>query len=101
MVLGPIVQKFAFGEYWTGFPRGYDLTDNKMLIMWLAWIAAAGTIGFRPGPREGVGLAVVVLSTIVMMVAYLIPHSFGGSELDYTQLEAGVPAREAVGTADR
>ncbi|MEM7233101.1 MAG: hypothetical protein AAF517_13045, partial [Planctomycetota bacterium] len=48
MVLGPIVQKYAFGAYWTGFPWGYDLTDNKMLIMWVAWIFACSTIGFKP-----------------------------------------------------
>ena len=40
MILGPIVQKYAFGEYWTGFPYGGDFTDNKMLIMWLAWAIA-------------------------------------------------------------
>ena len=37
MVLGPIVQKYAFGDYWTGFPFGGDWTDNKMLVMWLSW----------------------------------------------------------------
>lgn len=31
MVLGSIVQKYAFGAYWTGFPFGMDLTDNKTL----------------------------------------------------------------------
>ena len=99
MILGPIVQKYAFGKLWTGFPWGYDLTDNKMLIMWLAWIIAAATIGFRPRPRDRVGRVVVILATALMMVVYLIPHSMRGSELDYTKLEAGVPAREAIGTA--
>ena len=40
-VLGPVVQKLAFGEYWTGIPWGYDLTDNKTLIAGVAWILAA------------------------------------------------------------
>jgi hypothetical protein len=44
MILGPIVQKNAFGAYWTGFPFGYDLTDNKMLIMWLVWLVAFGVM---------------------------------------------------------
>ena len=35
------VQKAAFGAYWTGFPFGYDLTDNKTVLMWLAWVLAA------------------------------------------------------------
>ncbi|NJL28433.1 MAG: hypothetical protein HC897_11380 [Thermoanaerobaculia bacterium] len=48
MVLGPFVQKYAFGHYWTGFPFGGDLTDNKMLIMWVAWILACSVIGLKP-----------------------------------------------------
>ncbi|MCK7482728.1 MAG: hypothetical protein M0C28_40615 [Candidatus Moduliflexus flocculans] len=39
-VLGPLMQKFAFGVAWTGFPLGTDLTDNKTLIAFLAWIVA-------------------------------------------------------------
>ncbi len=31
-VLGPIIQKYAFGELWAGFPFGMDLTDNKVLF---------------------------------------------------------------------
>ncbi len=40
MILGPIVQKYAFGELWTGIPFGWDLTDNKTLIAFLFWILA-------------------------------------------------------------
>ena len=32
MILGPIVQKYAFGAYWTGIPFGHDLTDAKNLV---------------------------------------------------------------------
>lgn len=100
MVLGPIVQKYAFGAYWTGFPFGYDLTDNKTLIMWLAWIAACGVLGWRaraavPGWRSR---ATVVAAAVVMTAVYLIPHSLRGSELDYEALDAGVSAEDAVGT---
>jgi hypothetical protein len=100
MILGPFVQKYAFGEYWTGFPWGYDLTDNKMLIMWGAWLLACSTVGLRPKKKEGVGRAVVVVAALVMTVVYLIPHSMRGSELDYSKVDAGVPAAEAVGTGD-
>ena len=48
MILGPLVQKSAFGEYWTGFPFGGDFTDNKMLIMWVVWALALAIIGFKP-----------------------------------------------------
>lgn len=100
MVLGPIVQKFAFGAYWTGFPWGMDLTDNKMLIMWLSWIFACSVIGLKPKPKEGVGRIVVLLAAVVMTGVYLIPHSMRGSELDYSKLEQGVPVHEAIGTSD-
>ncbi len=99
MILGPIVQKHAFGEYWTGFPFGYDLTDNKVLLMWLVWFGACVVVGIRGGgtgarrSRWAVGLA-----ALVMVVVYLIPHSAQGSELDYEALERGVPASEAVRT---
>jgi hypothetical protein len=39
-ILGPVVQKYAFGAFWTGFPFGSDLTDNKILIAMIGWIAA-------------------------------------------------------------
>ncbi len=32
MILGPVVQKYAFGVFWTGVPWGWDLTDNKTLV---------------------------------------------------------------------
>jgi hypothetical protein len=74
-VLGPIVQKFAFGAYWTGIPWGYDLTDNKTLIAGAAWILAA--IQFRGGRQARVA---VVVATVVTMVVFAIPHSVWGSE---------------------
>ena len=40
MILGPIVQKYAFGELWAGVPFGWDLTDNKTLIAFIFWILA-------------------------------------------------------------
>ena len=100
MILGPIVQKYAFGAYWTGFPWGGDLTDNKMLIMWVAWLSACGAIGLHRRKKEGVGRAVVVVASIVMTVVYLIPHSMRGSELDYSQVEQGVDPSRAIGTGE-
>ncbi len=100
MILGPFVQKYAFGEYWTGFPWGYDLTDNKMLIMWVAWLLACSTVGTAPKKKELVGRIVVGVAAIVMTIVYMIPHSMRGSELDYSKLDQGVPATEAIGTGD-
>jgi len=98
MMLGPVVQKYAFGEYWTGFPYGKDFTDNKMLIMWLAWLIALAIIGFKPKKKEMISRVVVVFATIVMSLAYLIPHSMGGSTLDYDKVDQGINPTEAIKT---
>lgn len=81
LILGPAVQKYAFGAFWTGFPFGIDLTDNKTLIAMLGWIWA--WFKNRNG-KDGRGW--IVFAAILMLAVYLIPHSVLGSELDYTKL---------------
>ena len=98
MILGPLVQKSAFGEYWTGFPYGGDFTDNKMLIMWLAWALALAVIGFKRKKKEIISRSSVSLAAVVMIVVYLIPHSLGGSTLDYDQVDQGIDPKEAIRT---
>lgn len=99
MILGPFVQKYAFGEYWTGFPMGGDWTDNKMLFMFLAWVFACSVIGLNPKKKTTILHRIVVFTAaIVMTVCYLIPHSMGGSELDYSQVDKGIDPSEAIKT---
>lgn len=98
MMLGPLVQKYAFGEYWTGFPWGGDWTDNKMLVMWLAWLVACLALGASTSPVTKVGRAVTVAAAVVMTGVYLIPHSMGGSQLDYEAVDQGVDPKEAIRT---
>jgi hypothetical protein len=98
MILGPLVQKSAFGEYWTGFPLGGDFTDNKMLIMWIVWALALAIIGFKPKKKENISRVVVFMAALVMSVVYLIPHSMGGSTLDYEQVDSGIDPKEAIKT---
>ena len=98
MILGPLVQKSAFGEYWTGFPFGGDFTDNKMLIMWVVWALALAIIGFKPKKKENISRAAVLTAALVMTVVYLIPHSMGGSTLDYDKVDQGIDPKEAIKT---
>lgn len=98
MMLGPIVQKYAFGEYWTGFPFGGDFTDNKMLIMWVVWALALAIIGFKAKKKENVSRMTVLGAALVMTVVYLIPHSMGGSTLDYDKVDQGIDPKEAIRT---
>jgi hypothetical protein len=81
LMLGPLVQKYAFGAYWTGWPYGHDLTDNKTLIAFLAWLPAT-ILAWR---RAKTRLA-VALGWLVMMGIFLIPHSARGSQLDWSQV---------------
>ncbi|MGB6865336.1 MAG: hypothetical protein WBE11_06555, partial [Candidatus Aminicenantaceae bacterium] len=81
LILGPLVQKYAFGALWTGFPFGYDLTDNKTLIAFLGWMAAL-IAGRKGKPARGWVLG----ASILLFVVYLIPHSLLGSQLDYSKL---------------
>ncbi len=79
MILGPIVQYLAFGDLWTGVPFGWDLTDNKTLIMVAAWGWVLWAV-LKEKQARGPAIVAAVLTLIV----YLIPHSVLGSELDYT-----------------
>ena len=92
LVLGPIVQKQAFGAYWTGFPFGGDLTDNKTLVMWLAWLTVCLAPLRWPRSRR----ALVLAATVVTLAVYLIPHSMRGSQLDYDAGELDAVSLVAV-----
>jgi hypothetical protein len=84
LVFGPLVQKYAFGEYWTGFPFGMDLTDNKTLIAFIAWLVAAIAVWTRSGASlHPMRRWFVVAAATILLATYLIPHSLMGSELDY------------------
>jgi hypothetical protein len=98
LVLGPIVQKFAFGAFWTGWPFGEDLTDNKTLAMWLGWVIAVFVLSRRREPADRVARWVVAAAAAVMITVYLVPHSLRGSQLDYGRAEAGGSAKDAVTT---
>jgi hypothetical protein len=89
LVLGPIVQKHAFGAYWTGWPFGTDLTDDKTLVMWLGWVAAVVAFWRRRDPLDRLARAVTIAAAVVMIAVYVVPHSLRGTELDYSKLEAG------------
>jgi hypothetical protein len=77
-LLGPLVQKYAFGVWWSGIPFGYDWTDNKVLVSLLAWGIAL--FANRGGRRSR---ASIYVAGVVTLLVYFIPHSIFGSEFDY------------------
>jgi hypothetical protein len=82
LIFGPIVQKYAFDAYWTGWPFGHDLTDNKTAIAFLAWCTVLLSLKRSNHPGRW-----VVAAAVLTLVIFLIPHSLLGSELDYSKLE--------------
>ena len=82
LILGPIVQKYAFDAYWTGWPLGHDLTDNKTAVIFIFWLIAF--LKLRKNPKH---TTMVIIATVVMLIVYAIPHSVLGSEIDYTKQE--------------
>ncbi len=80
LIFGPIVQKFAFGDWWTGWPFGTDLTDNKTAFALIFWIVAFFKTRNNPMHRTW-----VLVAAIILLAIYFIPHSLLGSEIDWTQ----------------
>lgn len=81
-ILGPLTQKYAFGEYWTGIPFGYDLTDNKTLFAMIGWVGAYFLYSKSKAPKKW-----ALFASLLLIVVYLIPHSMMGSEIDYNKLD--------------
>jgi len=76
MILGPVVQLYAFGDLWTGIPFGWDLTDNKTLFAFVFWILAVVMNRKKARPIY------TIIASIVLLLIYSIPHSMFGSELN-------------------
>jgi hypothetical protein len=79
LILGPVVQKYAFDAFWTGWPFGQDLTDNKTLLAFIFWAIAAWQLFRKPENRTW-----PVVAMVILLLVYLIPHSMFGSSLDYS-----------------
>ena len=81
LILGPVVQKFSFNAYWTGWPFGHDLTDNKSLFAFIFWVIALIMQYRNRGKKFW-----TILASVVLLIVFLIPHSVLGSEIDYTKM---------------
>jgi hypothetical protein len=77
-VMGPLVQYYAFGVWWSGIPFGFDWTDNKVLVELAFWILA---LFLNMGGRRNRWS--IYAAGLVTLIVYFIPHSIFGSEYDY------------------
>ncbi|MFN2395951.1 MAG: hypothetical protein ABR597_09720 [Bacteroidales bacterium] len=80
LIFGPIMQKYAFGAWWTGWPFGTDLTDNKTAVAFLFWAYAMVKV-YKNRYHRGW----VFAAAIITLMVFLIPHSMLGSEIDWTR----------------
>lgn len=81
LILGPIVQNYAFNAWWTGFPFGTDLTDNKTAVAFIVWLVTILMLKKSKNPK-----LLLLIASFVTIAVYLIPHSMFGSELDYSSM---------------
>jgi hypothetical protein len=77
-VFGPLVQRYAFGVWWSGVPYGYDWTDNKVLLELIFWLAA---LFMNRGKQRN--MLAVYMAGVFTLIVYFIPHSIFGSEYNY------------------
>jgi hypothetical protein len=89
IIIGPIMQDYAFGKLWTGWPsqgllKFGDLTDNKTAVTVIIWLIAMWRI--KKNPQAWVW---GIIASIVMLIVFFIPHSLLGSEVDFTKFPKG------------
>jgi len=89
---GALVAKAAFGTYWGGWPYGWDMTDNKTLLMFLAWLAACLLLPVAEARRMA-----LVAAAALTIVVYLIPHSLEESAPSQQQDAVEAPHGENNG----
>ena len=78
LIMGPLMQKYAFGEYWTGWPFGQDVTDNKTLVAFIVWLIAFFVLRKNPKNRFW-----PIFAAVITLLVFVVPHSMFGSEFDY------------------
>ncbi|MFZ4621733.1 MAG: hypothetical protein ACOYNS_14325 [Bacteroidota bacterium] len=82
MILGPVVLHYSFNEWWTGFPFGTDITDNKTLIAFVAWLGAVYGVQKSANPKRW-----IIAAAVITLLVFMIPHSLWGTELDYNTMK--------------
>ncbi len=78
--LGYLVAYQTFGQGWGGIPIGWDITDNKTLIILFFWLITflLSLKGLKGGDLKisrSLYFALVILSFVVTFISYMIPHS--------------------------
>ena len=87
LVLGPVVQKYAFNELWSEVPLGLNVSNNKTLIVIFAWLVALVMIQHKRA------FFWVFLASLITFALFLFPH---GLFVDQLSNETGKMIQERV-----
>jgi hypothetical protein len=71
---GPMMTWYAFKAWWTGWPVGTDLTDNKTAFAMMLWLGALFFLKRSKSPGRW-----VLVAAVGLLLVYLIPHSWIGT----------------------
>jgi hypothetical protein len=72
--IGWIIEKQVLGNYWEGVPFGWDITDNKTLIIFILWLVFIILQKSKKiSPRSYAKW--IIINTIITIILFLIPHS--------------------------
>jgi len=72
--IGWIIEYQVLGNFWEGIPFGWDITDNKTLLILIYWLAI-----FIPYRLKKISPStmskLIIFGTIFTLVLFIIPHS--------------------------
>lgn len=72
--LGCTIAYQVYGVWWSGIPFGWDITDNKTLLILIYWLAIL--IPYRLKKISPSTMAkLIIFGTIFTLALFLIPHS--------------------------
>jgi hypothetical protein len=99
MILGPIVQKLAYATFWRGWPVGGELTDIKVLVLWLAWVAAVVVVAASPNKTDRFARTTVVAAAAVLIILALVPHRLRGGQTGTSKSDTGRSVSDSISPA--
>jgi len=74
-IIAPIVHKYAVNDWWTGFPIGYSLNNNKFFLASLVWLVVVVTI------QRKYNRIISVVASLLSLLIFLIPSTFVENEV--------------------
>ncbi len=72
--IGWIIEYQVLGNFWEGIPFGWDITDNKTLLILIYWLAVFIPFGLKKIASSTMA-KLIIFGTIFTLVLFIIPHS--------------------------